>query len=361
MVRAEVLKAIGGAEEEFTGQYEDQVLLAKLYLSYPCVISGGRTARYRMHANSSTANALRTGINSDDHPNVSQEAFLRWLSSHTQIQRGTGPGIREIAGLVEQALTPYSGRLAGAGWRGRGRLRRAIPLRLRPVARLVVRSVRALGLARVGYLRRTTPLSRHFGSERGLPIDRYYVERFLTENAHAIDGRVLEIGDASYTHRFGGQRVTRSDVLNVNASDPGTTIVADLTQAEHIPDHTFDCVILTQTLHLIYDLHAAVGTVHRILKPGGTLLATFPGISAISADQWADTWYWSLTPLAASRLFHPPFGSENVEITHHGNVLTSVAFLQGMATHELRPTELNTPDAQFPMLITVRALRPVAT
>jgi SAM-dependent methyltransferase len=211
----------------------------------------------------------------------------------------------------------------------------------------------------MGSLRRLTPLSRSFGYDRGLPIDRHYIERFLQENAHAIAGRVLEVGDAEYTRRFGGERVVRSDVLNIAAGHPDTTFVADLSEGESLPSDAFDCVILTQTLHLVYDLPAAARTLHRILRPGGTLLATFPGISPLSSDMWADTWYWSLTPVSARRLFDDAFGSEQVEISSHGNVLTSIAFLQGLATHELRPRELQTADPQFPMLITVRALRPV--
>lgn len=216
----------------------------------------------------------------------------------------------------------------------------------------------SLGPVRMGSLRRVTPLSRQFGYDRGLPVDRYYIERFLAENAHAISGRVLEVGDSAYTRRFGGQRVTQADVLNINAGDPETTIVADLAEGQGIPSTSFDCLVITQTLHLLYDLSAAVRTLHRILRPGGTLLATFPGISPISTDRWAQTWYWSLTPLSATRLFGEVFGADNVEVLAYGNVLTSVAFLEGMASRELRRNELETHDPQFPMVVTVRAYRP---
>src|SRR3954471_21782846 len=64
-----------------------------------------------------------------------------------------------------------------------------------------------------GDLNRTTPLSRHFGFDRGTPVDRYYIESFLAENAGAIRGRTLEIGDDEYTHRFGGTRAQQRDVL----------------------------------------------------------------------------------------------------------------------------------------------------
>jgi SAM-dependent methyltransferase len=209
----------------------------------------------------------------------------------------------------------------------------------------------------MGSLRRVSPISRRFGYDRGLPIDRYYIERFLQENASAIAGRVLEIGDSTYTRRFGGRRVTTADVLNVNAGHRETTIVGDLAEAHHIPSDSFDCLVITQTLHLIYDLAAAVETLHRILRPGGTVLATFPGISPLSQDRWADTWYWALTPLSATRLFSDAFGSDGVEVSAHGNVLTSIAFLEGLASRELRRKELAFHDPQFPMLVTVRAVK----
>ena len=45
-----------------------------------------------------------------------------------------------------------------------------------------------------GSLRRLDPVSADFGYERGRPVDRYYIERFLSTRAYAIRGRVLEFG-----------------------------------------------------------------------------------------------------------------------------------------------------------------------
>ncbi len=88
---------------------------------------------------------------------------------------------------------------------------------------------------------------------------------------------MLEIHDDSYTKRYGGGRVHSSDVLDVAEDNPQATIVADLTRADHVPSEAFDCIIFTQTLQFIYDMRSAVQTLERILKPGGTLLATLPG------------------------------------------------------------------------------------
>ena len=123
------------------------------------------------------------------------------------------------------------------------------------------------------------PVSSIFGYNRGLPIDRYYIENFLARCRNDIQGRVLEIKDDSYTRKFGGSRVITCDVLDVRRDNAQATLVADLTRAEHVPSDAFDCIIFTQTLQFIYDLRSAIWTLHRILKPNGILLATFPGIS----------------------------------------------------------------------------------
>lgn len=221
--------------------------------------------------------------------------------------------------------------------------------------RLARRSVGS-GHGAWGGLRSTQPVSRVFGLDRGSPIDRHYIETFLARHKRDIRGRVLEIGDATYTRRFGGAAVSHSDVLHVSAGQPGATIVADLAQAHAIPDATFDCVILTQTLQFIYETRAAVAHLARIVKPGGVVLATLPGISQISRfdeERWGD--YWRFTPRSAKRLFDEAFGDAAVAVTSHGNVLVATAFLQGLALEELRPDELAVSDPDYALVIAVRA------
>src|SRR4051812_30494715 len=215
-----------------------------------------------------------------------------------------------------------------------------------------------VGGVRLGSLKRTRPISRNYGWERGTPIDRFYIERFLSLHAGDITGRVLEIGDDEYTRRY-GTSVTHSDVLHASPGHPQATIVADLADAPEIEDATFDCVICTQTLLLIYDVEQAVATLHRILKPGGTALVTVPGVSRIcreEADEWGD--YWRFTSDSATRLFSDEFGSDNVTTTAYGNVLTATAMLHGLAAEDLTSKQLDTRDRDFEVLIGVRARRP---
>jgi SAM-dependent methyltransferase len=205
-----------------------------------------------------------------------------------------------------------------------------------------------------GDLRRVKPLSRHFGFDRGTPVDRYYIEQFLQSHASDIQGRTLEIGDDSYTRQFGKERTTRRDVLHVHGENPSATFVGDLTNAANIPSDAFDCCVLTQTLHLIYDTIAAMRTVHRILKPGGVLLATFPGVSQISVDEWQETWSWSFGSRWAKKAFAEVF-ADDVIVETYGNSLATTAFLHGMAAEELTAVQLDPHDPGNEMLIGVRA------
>jgi SAM-dependent methyltransferase len=210
-----------------------------------------------------------------------------------------------------------------------------------------------------GSLRRVTPISRDWGWDRGLPLDRYYIETFLSGHREDIRGRVLEIGDNTYTRRFGADRVAVSDVLHVEDGNPLATIVADLTQADHIPAEIFDCIVFTQTLNRIYEPRAALRTLYRILKPCGVLLATFPGITRTDLGEPAGAWYWSFTSASARRLFEEVFSPANVFVESYGNVLVATSFLYGLATEELSQKELEHFDPDCEVLITVRAVKTV--
>jgi SAM-dependent methyltransferase len=214
-----------------------------------------------------------------------------------------------------------------------------------------------IGEANFGDLRRLRPISRSFGLNRGQPIDRYYIEDFLARHADDIRGRVLEIKDASYTRRYGAGRVSVSDVLDVAEENRQATIVADLTRADHVPSDAFDCIIFTQTLHFIYDVRSAIRTLHRILKPGGTLLATFPGISQTSCTKLDERYRWTFTRSSARWLFEKAFPAANIEVEAHGNVLVAIAFLHGLAAEELRQEELNYHDPDYEVLITLKAVK----
>ena len=215
-----------------------------------------------------------------------------------------------------------------------------------------------VGVVRFGSFRRLTPISPIFAIDRGLPIERYFIEKFLSANASDIRGRSLEMGDDFYIQKFGKGRVEKIDVLNVVES-PHATIVADLTCADHVPSNSFDCIIFTQSLQMIYDMNAALKHLYRILKPGGVLLLTSHGISKIGRHLGRDKWgeYWHITTQSAERLFAETFSNADVQIGSYGNILTAMCSLHGLASEELSPKELEYVDPDFEVIVTVRAVK----
>jgi SAM-dependent methyltransferase len=151
--------------------------------------------------------------------------------------------------------------------------------------------------------------------------------------------------------------VTRSDVLHLSDDRPPVTIVADLTSAPQIRAHTFDCVIVTQTLQYVYDLQAAVATLWRILAPGGALLLSVPGLSRTSDPQWEDRWMWNFTSRSVRRLLAEFFGDSALEVEGHGNILGAVAFLHGLAVEDVGPERLAATDPGYEVCITACAVR----
>jgi SAM-dependent methyltransferase len=208
-----------------------------------------------------------------------------------------------------------------------------------------------------GSLRRLYPVSWAYGYDRGRPVDRYYIERFLEEHKADIRGTVLEIGERLYTDWFGGEGVCTSDILDISSQNSAATIIADLNSCENLPVQRFDCIIATQALQYVFHLAQAVEGLQRMLKPGGTLLASFPGLSRTNDDRWGDSWYWNLTSRSALRLFGEVFGEQNVTVKGHGNVLAATAFLYGLAARELEPEELAHYDSGYEVVISVRATR----
>lgn len=215
-----------------------------------------------------------------------------------------------------------------------------------------------VGKVKFGDFRRLDPISRSFGFERGTPLDRYYIENFLQEHSSDIQGHVLEIGDDHYTRQFGGAKVRQSDVLDLNADNRHATIITDLANAGHLPSNMFDGIIFTQTLQFIYNLSSAIATLHRILKPTGVLLGTFPVISQIcryDMDRWGD--YWRFTNASVQKMLGDHFGHGNVTVNAHGNILVAMCFLHGLSVQELEPYERDHFDPDYQILIVARAVK----
>lgn len=211
--------------------------------------------------------------------------------------------------------------------------------------------VPGIGKISFGDFSRVKPFSKNFGYNRGGPIDRYYIENFLDKYASRVKGKCLEIGDNEYTLKYGKAAIQHSDILHIDPENTKATIIGDLSNAPQIPDNTYDCIVLTQTLHLIYDFESALRTCHRVLKPGGTMLITVPGISNIDYDEWGSNWMWSFTEASLRMAISKTFPNAQCLFEVHGNVYAASCFLYGVGLPEVKKEKLNFLDPHYPVII----------
>lgn len=204
---------------------------------------------------------------------------------------------------------------------------------------------------------RTTPVSSCFGFDRGTPVDRFYIEKFFRENGELIRGTVLETGDNTYSRKFSRGGVGTFNALQHAAlgTDPNA-IIGDLTDTDTLPANAFDCFICAQTFQYTFEIGKAVAGAYHLLKPGGVLLATVPGISQVSrydADRYGD--YWRFTVDSMTRLFQPVFDG-GVTVASFGNVLSSTLLLDGVPLEEIPDMSLlDVYDHDYPMIVTIIA------
>jgi SAM-dependent methyltransferase len=221
-----------------------------------------------------------------------------------------------------------------------------------PQIRVVRGSVVRLLKPKSGYS--LFPISNNFGFDRGRPVDRYYIENFLQRYVDRIRGVCLEVHDDAYTKRFGGEKVTRVDVVDVDRDNSLANIYVDLADAAVIPDNTYDCLIITHTIGLIPEHEKAVGHLYRILKPGGTLVLT---VSALGPFIQNGNAFWRYTTKSVQWLLEKYFAKESIEVTSMGNALAGQAFWVGMACEDLTPEQLEFTDMRYPVVIAAVATK----
>jgi hypothetical protein len=210
-------------------------------------------------------------------------------------------------------------------------------------------ALRGYDLPRWGNLRRTTPFSQTFGFERGTPVDRHYLHRFLNDHRDLIAGDVLEVQNRTYTTRF-GHDLRRTDTFDIVPQN-NPTYLCDLAQADAIvPSAAYDCLLLPNTLPHLRDLDACLRQALRVVRPGGAILASAAGLLPLTGDT-AD--YWRLSPDGWREKLARLWPDADVDVAGHGNCLTAVAAQLGLALEELSADELNTHDPRYPVLTTI--------
>ena len=338
---------VGGFDEEFGAQEDLDFWTSSLFMGFQGAVLDQALFQYRVRPDSNYHTALA--------PDAHRALMTRFYRKHLPSLEERAP---ELLLAKERFLIDQRAHAAALDAE-----RAALAGELADLQREIdqaVADLRAIGRDRIefGTLRQIFPVSPVWGTDRGLPLDRHYVHAFLDRHRQEIRGRVLEVKDSGYTHLFGDDRVTGTDVIDIDPSNRAATVIADLTAAG-IRDDSYDCVILTQTLGLIYRVQSAVREVFRILRPGGTVLCTLPATGRISYEGPAlDGDFWRFTEASARALFADAFPSESFDVTGFGNVLAAAAFLYGLAPQELSAAELDATDPYFPVVYGVRATKP---
>jgi GT2 family glycosyltransferase len=109
LIRKSALDAVGVFEERFT-LYEDQSLLAKLFLAYPAYVSRACHARYRQHPSSTSAKAEASGVYDRYRAHDAQEAFFTWLETYVKDRGGDASVLAAIERARARGRRPPPGR-----------------------------------------------------------------------------------------------------------------------------------------------------------------------------------------------------------------------------------------------------------
>jgi SAM-dependent methyltransferase len=209
---------------------------------------------------------------------------------------------------------------------------------------------------RWGNVLRRRPFSEQWGTERGTPIDRVFIEAFLAEHRRDVRGRVLEVKEVRYATTF-GTGVTSSHVVDIDPKNAAASIVADLAVPSSLPAQRFDCAIITQTLQFVSDLDAALRNIYDALAPGGVALITMPAVSRLEVTLASEE-RWRVLPRGLEALIARSCPGSTGEVRGYGGLPTCLGFLLSLGAEELDRSDLDHHDEHFPLLVAARIERP---
>lgn len=200
-----------------------------------------------------------------------------------------------------------------------------------------------------GDLKRFEPFCPKWGISRGGPIDRFYIDAFLSAELKSTRGRFLECGGQRYRHLVAPKSVVAYDILDLDPKVPSITIEGDIQDLKAICSDLYDVVVCTQVLQYVDQPHRAIRELHRVLKPGGKLLLSVPFIEK-DYSKMEDK--WRFTKEAISMLLEN-FRERRVSVG--GNLFSSVCYLLGLGLSDVGAKDLSVVDESFYQVVLAAA------
>jgi SAM-dependent methyltransferase len=145
----------------------------------------------------------------------------------------------------------------------------------------------------------------------GAVITRAYVRELLGKHTY---GRVLNVGAGGNSPRYRYDvRLTNTEYHTLEPSGEGNpTYVADARRMPEVPSGSYDWVLAFAVLEHVDDMHAVVGEITRVLKPGGRVYLSVPFHNELHFTRaYGD--YWRVSPFGFHRLLDDDFGFEEVQ------------------------------------------------
>jgi len=204
-----------------------------------------------------------------------------------------------------------------------------------------------------GNMRRAEPFSDSYGTDRGTPVDRHFLRRFLERHRSDIRGTVMEMERPEWVECFGVE-VDRLDIVDINPANLEANRVLDLCEPDLLPNATYDCMLVTQTLQYVASPASVLRNLGAALAPGGTLFLSVPVISRLDANSGPTGDRWRFSPAGLRLLLEDTLPGVRAEVVGFGNLPAALAFLAGLAAEELSARDLELQDERFPIIACAR-------
>ena len=213
--------------------------------------------------------------------------------------------------------------------------------------------------------KQNTPLTRNFGVRRGTPIDRYFIDKKISNFLESLDKkkkkyRGLEIGGFHYLRRNSSVYEAFELVQSSSKGFKDNVICKDLNipyDGEFENIEKFDFIVCTQVLNFVKDDINSLQVMNKLLNKNGIIIGSVTGmispLSMYDYERWGA--YRGYTDQGLKALFERTNYSINIET--FGNFDLSCEFLNGSVVEDLDEDILNFKDPLFQTTHTFNALK----